>query len=147
MYRISPWLYTGSYDESADPGLLREESIDAVLQVYRPVNHDGIQTHYIASEEGYPLPAPMLVEALAFIDAQHAQGHRVLIACGAGISRSVTFAVAALAHTEGLSLVDAFTRVLKVHPRAMPDEIHWQSLNTYFGESTDYWEMWRTIAL
>ena len=145
MHRIRPWLATGKYKETQDRDALQRDGITAMLQLHRPVEQPGIPTLFIEITEGYNLPPYALEKALAFVD-KHRDGH-VLIACGVGISRSSSFAVAALKHVEGLSLVDAFSAVRKANPQAMPDERHWQDLCDYFGEQIDFWEMWKKIEL
>ncbi len=56
------------------------------------------------------------------------------MACGAGISRSATFAVAVLKETEGLSLLEAVQTVKKYHPESLPHPALWESLCAYYGE-------------
>lgn len=147
MNQIRPWLFVGNFRETESLDLLTEHSIGAMLQLHRHVKHNSIAEKYIPVEEGFPLPKHAIEQGLQFVFEQQATGKNVLIACGAGVSRSVIFAVAVLKVFEKLTLPDAFSEVLKHHEKAMPDELHWQSMNEYFGEDTDYWEMWRTIAL
>ncbi|ERT05518.1 dual specificity phosphatase, catalytic domain protein [Lyngbya aestuarii BL J] len=58
-----------------------------------------------------------------------------MIACGAGISRSVAFAVAALKEIEDLSLLAALQIVKKYHFESLPHPALWKSLCAYYGES------------
>jgi protein-tyrosine phosphatase len=73
-----------------------------------------------------------------FVRAEKRHGHIVLIACGAGISRSATFAVAALKEEEGLSLLDAYRVVKSGHPGAMPHFALWESLCGYYQEDVPF---------
>lgn len=147
MHRIRPWLYVGSQRETENPEQLQAHEIGAMLQLHRHIPQEGITEKYLPVEEGYPLPKHSIEQGIQFILDEKAAGRAVLVACGAGVSRSVMFATAALKVAENLTLPEAFSEVLKLHDKAMPDELHWKSMNEYFGEDTDYWEMWRTIAL
>jgi predicted protein tyrosine phosphatase len=61
-----------------------------------------------------------------------------LIACGAGISRSVAFAVAVLKEEEDLSLREALRQVRAKHPGAMPHPALLKSLSEYYGEDVPH---------
>jgi len=75
-----------------------------MLQLADDVPQAGIVSLYNPVEDEVPLPADSLKARLAFVREQKLSGHKVLIACGAGISRPVTFTVAALKEEEGLGL-------------------------------------------
>lgn len=147
MHKIRDWLYVASYRETQDLAQLNKQNVGAVLHLQQLVEHDGIATLYLPIQEGLPLSKHDIIAGLNFIQDQHAHGKSVVVACGAGISRSVIFAVGALKIAENISLSKAFSDIRKVHERAMPDELHWQSMCQYFGENIDFWEMWRTIEL
>jgi len=147
MHKIRDWLYVASFREAQDIALLKNNEIDAVLHLHQSIEYDTIPTLFVPVQEGFPLGKHDIITGLNFIAEQHAQGKKVVVACGAGISRSVIFATGALKMAESLTMSKAFSEVRKKHERAMPDELHWQSMCTYFGENTDFWEMWRTIEL
>jgi protein-tyrosine phosphatase len=69
-----------------------------------------------------------------FVRVHYAQNKVILIACGAGISRSATFAIAALRQMENLPLLEAWRIVKTAHPEAMPHPALWESLCNYYGE-------------
>lgn len=147
MYKIRDWLYVASYRETQDQTHLQQHHVGAILHLQQLVEHDGIATLYLPIQEGLPILKSQVTQGLNFIQQQHDQGKVVVIACGAGISRSVIFAVAALKLIEHISLSQAFSDIRKVHERAMPDDVHWESMCQYFDEHIDFWEMWRTIDL
>ena len=147
MYIIRPWLYTGRYQETQDLTLFEQGEIDAMLQLFRPVEQPDITSLYLRVEDGYPIADDVFAEALAFVKAQHEAEKRVFIACGAGVSRSSSFAVASLVHIEGLGLRDAFWQVRAGNPRAMPDQVHWASLARYFNEDVSFWDLWRDAEM
>jgi protein-tyrosine phosphatase len=147
MYRIRPWLYTGSYRITRQADKLQAYQIGAMLLLFRPVTQPGIASLYLRIEDGHPIPASDLQRGISFIEGHRTAERSVLIACGAGNSRSTTFATAALKSIEGLPLFEAFLQIRKANPRAMPDEVHWQSLCRYFDEDVAFWQMWRKLEL
>ena len=96
MNQIRPWLYIGKYRETRDYRLLTAHGITAMLLLAELVEHPGITSLYLAVEDGEPLPHEMLTKGVDFVKAQKAAGQTILVACGAGISRSASFAAAAL---------------------------------------------------
>ena len=147
MYQIRPWLFTSSHHATHDLSILQDHNIGAMLQLFRPVQQEGIESTYIAIEDGYPLTEEMLDKALDFIRKSREAGHTLLIACGAGISRSTTFAMAALKVIEGLTIPQAFWTVREGNPRAMPDQDHWDGLCAYFDEDASFWDLWQDAVL
>jgi hypothetical protein len=134
MNQIRPWLYIGKYRETRDGRYLATHNITAMLLLAELVEHPGITSLYLAVEDGEPLPSEMLAQGVDFVKAHQEAGQTVLVACGAGISRSATFAVAALKEIEGLSLREAIHIVQQAHPESMPHYKLWQSLCDYYGE-------------
>jgi predicted protein tyrosine phosphatase len=147
MHTIRPWLSIGTLQETQDRALLDAHKVGAMLQLHRPVSQAGIPSLYVPVKEGLALQQVELADGLAFVREQRAAGAHVLIACGAGISRSVTFGVGALAQAEDLDLTSAFEAIYAIHTQAMPDERHWQALCQYFDDAVDFWAMWQNIAL
>lgn len=145
LHQIRDWLYTGSYDNSANLELLRQYQIRAVLQLERPVTHEAVNTLFLHVQDGYPLRAETLARALDFVRQQRTVDARVLIACNAGISRSPTLAAVMLKELEGLSLHAAFTQVRAVNPDALPDQVIWDSLCEYYGEGPAFWDLWQEL--
>ena len=72
---------------------------------------------------------------------QQAAEQIILVACGAGISRSATFAVAALKEIQGISLREAMHIVKHAHPESMPHLHLWQSLCSYYNEAVPWTEI------
>jgi protein-tyrosine phosphatase len=131
MYQIRPWLFVGRYADTRNLDLLEAHDIGAMLQLAESVKQDGINSLYVAVEDGEPLPPGSLKRGVTFVRAEKAQGHNVLVACGAGISRSSTFAIAALKEEENLDLLEAFRQLCMKHPTAMPHPELWTSLCEY----------------
>ena len=138
MNKIRPWLYIGKYIETTDLLLLEAHQIGAMLQLAELVEQPGIVSMYLAVEDGVSLPEPMLKTGIDFVLTKKEQGLKVLIACGAGISRSATFAIAVLKKMELLSLSDAYREIKFHHPVTMPHPALWKSLCEYYREEIPY---------
>ncbi len=108
--------------------------IGAILQLAHPAKHPEIESLYITVDDGIPLPVEQLQQGIEFARAQKAANHTLVIGCGAGISRSVTFAMAVLHEEEGISLVDAYEQIAAVHPDALPHYALLQSLGAYYND-------------
>ena len=138
MDRIRPWLYIGKYSDTLNVHLLSRYNIKAMLQLAELVEHPGITSLYLDVEDGEPLSRDLLRVGIDFVIAQKQQGHNVLVSCGAGISRSAAFAIAALKEIEGMSLLEAFLAVKQAHPQTLPHPTVWESVCHYYGEDDVY---------
>lgn len=79
--------------------------------------------------------------------AMQGVGHSVLVACGAGISRSTTFAIAALKEAEGVSLLEAARIVRPAHFDGMPHPALWELLcHYYLKERIEHAQVRRALA-
>ncbi len=143
MNQIRSWLYVGKYRDTLDLHLLAANQIGAMLQLAELVEQPGMTTLYLPVEDGVPLPFDLLHRGVNFVVANKEENKRVLIACGAGISRSAAFAVAALKETEGLDLLDALRAVTQRHPEAMPHMALWESLCAYYDEDIPFFDTLR----
>jgi hypothetical protein len=138
MNFVRPWLAIGSLRDSCDRRLLSENGIGAILQLAESVEHPDIVSLYLPVDDGEPLSDDRIAQGVQFAREQRAAGKNVLIACGLGVSRSVTFAIAALKECENVSLSDAFTQILHCRPQARPNIVLWQSLCRHYGEDAPY---------
>lgn len=141
MNQIRPWLYVGKYRETLDFRLLKSCRITAMLLLAELVEHDGMISYYLDVADGEPLPDNLLKKGVDFVMTQKQQGGVILIACGAGISRSAAYAIAALKEDEALPLLEAFHEVKQAAPEIMPHSTLWDSLCQYYGESIPWIEI------
>lgn len=79
-----------------------------MLQFAEKIQHSGISALYLPLEDGNPIPKDVFEKGVAYITTHYKQEKKVLISCGAGISRSVAFVMAALKETENMTLLDAY---------------------------------------
>jgi protein-tyrosine phosphatase len=141
MYMIRPWLYVGKYSETKEAWLLRSCQIGAMLQLDEAVEQPGVVSLFLPIEDGEPLAPELLKRGLEFVQTQTSWGHNVLIACGAGVSRAATFAIAVLKEEEKLSLLDAVREVHARHPQALPHPELWKSLCLHYNENLTLMQM------
>src|SRR5215212_4970879 len=106
MQQVRPWLFIGKYSETLNRDLLERSKIRSMLLLAAPVEQQGITALYLPVEDGVPMRPEALANGVAFVRSEYAKGNRVLIACGAGISRAVMFTIAALKEEEGLSVLN-----------------------------------------
>lgn len=129
---IGKWADTHNLD------LLRDAGIGAMLQLAGPVDQPNIASLYLPVADGAPLTTEQIAGGLAFIQSHKAEGRRVLSACSAGISRSTTFAIAALVAEEGLTPWEAYRAILRHHPTALPNPHLFHSLLKFYDIDTPY---------
>ncbi len=145
MNLIRDWLYIGKFRDTRDSVLLNMHNIGAMLQLAGESEQPGIVTLYMPVEDGELLPAGKLEQGVAFVREQKAARKRVLIACGAGISRSSTFVMAALMEEEKLDMFDAYRIVCAHHPDALPHPALCKSLAEHYGVKMDKISIWQRI--
>lgn len=138
MRRIRPWLWIGALRDTRDEDQLMANEIGAMLQLAAEEPRPGIETLYLAIEDGVPLDAAALRRGLDFVASARTRGLRVLVACGAGISRSSTFCIGALKEAEGLPLLEGYRAVHSHHPDAFPHPALWASVTEYFREPVPF---------
>lgn len=107
-------------------GLVRELGIQAIVRLDEGfgVTHLHWQPEFNVLhrpiEDGMPIPAHIFNTVTSFMDEHLTQGNKVLIHCQAGVSRSVTLAMAYLIACSNLDLAEAFRRIHDVRPSANP---------------------------
>lgn len=147
MYQIRDWLCISGYPEASSLTIVKAAGIGAMLQLFEPFELEGVETHYIPVIDGQPITKGMIRDGMAFIRQQMDAKKKLLITCGAGISRSVMFSVIALKEIEGLSMDEAYRTIYALHPKALPDHVHWQSVAEYYNETDDFWKIWGNLML
>ena len=143
MDEIRPWLYIGKYRDTLDKNHLDFISIMAMLQLADLVEQQGINSLFLPVEDMGPTSHVLIKQGVDFILEEKEKGHKILVACGAGINRSTAFCTAALKETVGFSLLDAFKEIKRRHPESMPHEPVWESFCRYYNESTPYLDIMR----
>ncbi|MEO0564226.1 MAG: dual specificity protein phosphatase family protein [Chloroflexota bacterium] len=145
MYKIRDWLYIGNYRDTKNLPLLKNHNIGAALLLADDAEMPEIEKKVLLVEDGVSQTPDDLANGIKFIRAQKADGKVVLSACGAGISRSTTYAIGALKEEEGGAILDILLNIKKYHPNALPHIRLWHSLNQYYDEKTPYQEIWKAM--
>jgi hypothetical protein len=153
MDAIRPWLFIGKYRETLDASLLSKNKIQSKLHLATPriiqsiqsvadaIDYPNLNSLYLAVEDGAPLPVEKLREGVDFVLAEKSLGKIVLISCGAGISRSATFAIAVLKEAENVRLLEALRSVKRCHPVTQPHPALWESLCNYYDETVSFYSI------
>ena len=129
MNWIVPDLAIGSAFYDGDKALLDAAGITAVLQLY-----EGDETWpahwrklHLPIHDGQPIACDTLRTGCEFVQAQRRAGHKTLVACLMGQSRSATFVFACLL-ADGCTPPEAWRLLKSRHPNAYPHPILLQSL-------------------
>jgi protein-tyrosine phosphatase len=107
--------------------------ITSVLKLYEspPDWPPGFIVYNMPHPDGEPISDDRIARHIKFITDEIKAGHKVLVVCGAGISRSSTAVLAYLVST-GISLPDAYKLLKSRHPIANPNPVLWDCLIKYF---------------
>ena len=143
MYLVRPWLYIGKQRDTENLPQLQAKQIRAMLQLEERVEQPGVHVLYLPVRDATAIAANDLRRGVSFILLERQLGRKVMIACAAGISRSVTFAVAAIYETEGIPLLMAYSDIVRVHSMALPHPALWKSLCLYYQQDVPYVEVLR----
>jgi len=133
---VAEGIAVGGLRDTLDHDRLRSEGIEAVLQLYgadreRATIPIPVELLQLSLMDRQPLPPALLRRGVDFIRRQREAGRPLLVACGAGISRSPTF-VAAYLHEQGTDLVEAYRLIRTARPVIRPHRAMVRSLVSYY---------------
>lgn len=130
---VADGVYISSARAQNAVGAIRRAGIQHVLKLYFYEPHwpDDFTVCEMPIVDGEFIRHENIERGVGFIREQVDAERRVLVQCGAGISRSATFVLAYLIES-GRELPDAFTLLKQQHPIASPLPAMWQSLLTYY---------------
>ena len=147
MDQVTPRLFLGSRSDAANPALLKQHAIDAVLSLEPVRLIASVRCQLILQlKDRQPMPLATLEQAVDFIALQIEQGRRVLVHCQMGISRSPTLVLAYLHRHAGLSLDQALARIQRARPQAEPHPVLLQSLSEHYASPISRGRIQRAIA-
>lgn len=131
---VTSQLAVGSRDDALNSAALSACGIDTLLSLAPLARPVGVaQQLSLALEDRVALPGALIDEAVHFLLDQTARGHRVLVHCEMGISRSPAIAAAYLHLAQGLALDQALRCVQAARPIAEPHPALMASLLSHFG--------------
>ncbi|MEM6281470.1 MAG: dual specificity protein phosphatase [Chloroflexota bacterium] len=138
MESVRKWLAIGTTHEAAQPDLLHQRGIGAVLLLSAPPQQPHGQSLCLTVHEEQVILPHTIEQGIDFVHEQRNMGQRILIADEIGTSRAPAFAIAALKDRGKLNLVDAYRAVLKTNPQAAPHPLHWESLCAFFRDEPSF---------
>ncbi|BAL26689.1 aminotransferase class I/II-fold pyridoxal phosphate-dependent enzyme [Azoarcus sp. KH32C] len=131
---VTPQLAVGSRAEAADGAALQAAGIDTLLSLAPLPRPAAVPLQLsLAVADRVPLPAATIRETVDFLSARIAAGHRVLMHCEMGISRSPALAACYLHEGLGLPLDLAFARVAAARPVAEPHAVLVESIHMHYA--------------
>lgn len=81
---------------------------------------DSVDVAAMVFPDGTPIPADLFAKSQAWLAGHWDRDSKILVSCAAGMSRSVTMAVALLTLKGGVSFLDAIEEVMAKRPEANP---------------------------
>jgi hypothetical protein len=127
-------VYIGGWRATKFPIELRASHVVHVLKLYpdEPLWPGDFTVLEHSIEDGAPISATQMQIGVEFISRNIDDGKRVLVQCGAGISRSSTFVLAYLLARD-YDLRTAWALLRDCHPLANPHPQLWESLIANYG--------------
>ncbi len=116
-------LFVSGYARAAELAYHNPHKITAVLCVHQRMDYDknpNIIYMHVPFNDGEGIPPKQFVACLGWLKFMYENGHKILIHCAAGISRSVTI-LASFMHYEGIcDFNEALDRIKMNRPNASP---------------------------
>lgn len=139
MNQVSQGLFVGGYRDTANPEHLYAHQIEAMLLLDEDFDYPGIDRLYLPVPDGAPLPGQLIDRGVQFVLQHLDQSRNVLVACGLGVSRSSTFALATLrARQTKKSTLELYREMLSFRPQVMPHPTLWNCLCRHYNETSQY---------
>jgi len=138
MEQLRDWLFIGNYHDLKLIKNRGTNDIDSILNLAEPVEITQKKTLYLNVEDGVPIKEEDAIIGTEFLLDQYYLEHKILVACGAGISRSATFCVLIIKEIEKLSLLEAYKSIKSKYVKAMPHPALWKSVCEFYNEPFDY---------
>ncbi|MBN2302899.1 MAG: dual specificity protein phosphatase family protein [Anaerolineae bacterium] len=130
---ITDGVYISGWRATQYADYLRQAEITNVLKLYRDIPHFPTDFNVLenAMDDGAFVPGELIKRGADFVVEQVDAGQRVLVMCGAGISRSSTFVLAYMV-SRGHDLQEAFRLLRQKHPESTPHPQMWRSLIEHY---------------
>lgn len=141
MTQLREWLYIGKYTDLENLANNNFNHIDVVLNLAEDLPIKDKKVLFLNIDDGVPLNISDLVKGSEFLLNHHYEGKTMLIACGAGISRSATFCTVLIKEVEKVSLLEALKSIKQQHPKALPHPELWKSVCEVYDEEFDYYKV------
>jgi histidinol-phosphate aminotransferase len=103
-------------------------SLPQCFRLAKPGRAHDLPCLHLKIDDQQPISRRDLKLAFGFLEDRTAVGHRVLVHCWAGVSRSSAIVAAFVGMTAALSLEDALKIIHEKRPKADPVPVVWQSI-------------------
>lgn len=138
MQQLREWLYVGNYADLVSESLRKNEHIDAVLSLVEDITIDSKEILHIDIDDGVPISISDMSRGIEFLLNQYHEKQQILVVCGAGVSRSVSYCVMIIKEVEDKSLIEAYRSIKAIYPKALPHPELWKSLCEAYEEEFIY---------
>jgi len=141
MHQLRTWLYIGNYIDLKSIEDIDFKQIDSVLNLAEDFPIKNKDVLFIDIDDGVPLSDENLIKGIEFLLNQYQKKKNILIACGAGVSRSATFCTLILKEVEDLKLIDSLKSIKEKYSKALPHSELWKSVCSAYQEPFKYDEI------
>jgi hypothetical protein len=132
--QVTDQLFIGKAKLVYQPEALHELGITSVVKLYEwhPIWADGFRVLDSPFPDGEHIASERLAAFDQHIAAEISAGERVLVVCGAGMSRSATVVLSYLV-ASGMGLHEAYDLLWSKHHDTLPHPYLWRSLIEHHG--------------
>lgn len=141
MHQLRDWLYIGNYIDLKSSEETDFKHIDSILNLAEDLPIKNKNVLFIDIDDGVPLSDENLIKGIEFLLNQYQKKKNVLVACGAGVSRSATFCTLIIKEVEGLNLLDSLKSIKEKYSKALPHPELWDSVCNAYQEPFKYDEV------
>jgi len=134
------------FHEIGNRQAFRSHRFHAHLQCAAPFDPwlgEEVEVKAALFDDGAVIPAHLFHDAQSWLDGHWDRGHKILISCAAGRSRSVTMTIALLHRRAGQPFEEAIREVLAKRPEAYPHPDILLSAARYCGETLSFGQLRR----
>jgi len=128
MSEINEQIWIGSYADSNNKQFLNERRIKYILccgeEFIKPIDMDTWYRIPVVDNKADDKTLEQFMEGAAKLDEWTKEGHRVMVHCMAGVSRSVSVVITYLIMYKGWSLELALTHIGLRRPAANPHPLY-----------------------
>lgn len=138
MQKLRDWLYIGNYTDLVSDWLKEDKSINVILNLAEEISLDDKKMLFIDIDDGVPISDANIFRGIEFLLDNYHREEKLLVVCGAGISRSVSYCTMIIKELEDRTLIDSFREIKKLYPKALPHPEVWKSICEAYEEEFDY---------
>ena len=130
MSEVLPTLWLTGCDVAYEKGFLQNVGATHILNCAEEVSAHPSKYHFVPigihhihlEDDETPEAAKQIQDAVAVLEGWQSQGYTVVVHCRAGISRSATVVLAWLIQHRGMSLDDAWKKIVAVRNFIRPND-------------------------